>query len=407
MANQKQNGRNTISNEPHRPSWRMQDQGMRDDDRGRWTRDRDDEDYVPDRGRSMRGGYEDDRDEGYRSFDRSHDRPHDRSYDRSYDRSHDRSYDRSMDRPIERYGQGQSGYGAGRYGDDRSLGFQNRNPVEGFGRQDEGFGQRGFGGAERMGYNTGYNQSGSGFGGYGEQTGYGRGFEGQGREARGQRGLEEGYRSFESRGQGYAPQGYGPQGYGPQGYGDPGFGPQGYGQQFGQGYLGEGYREQGSREQGYGQGTGQQNTRQQSYGPQSYGPQSYGQGPLGGQRGYGFQQGGHRGKGPQGYTRSDERIRETVCEVLHDDDQIDATNIDVTVKSGEVVLSGSVSDRRMKRLAEDCVERLPGVKDVQNQIKVTSEQQQGRTGTTQSSQIGNGAIGRTDTDTSSDKRHRA
>lgn len=81
----------------------------------------------------------------------------------------------------------------------------------------------------------------------------------------------------------------------------------------------------------------------------------------------------HRGKGPRNFTRSDDRIRETVCEALGDDDQIDATNLDVTVKNGEVTLAGTVDDRRMKRLAEDCVESLPGVKDVQNQIRVHSE----------------------------------
>ena len=48
---------------------------------------------------------------------------------------------------------------------------------------------------------------------------------------------------------------------------------------------------------------------------------------------------GHRGKGPSGYQRSDERIREIVCEVLTDDDRIDATHLEVTVKNGDFAIS--------------------------------------------------------------------
>ncbi|HUJ57996.1 MAG TPA: BON domain-containing protein [Kofleriaceae bacterium] len=86
--------------------------------------------------------------------------------------------------------------------------------------------------------------------------------------------------------------------------------------------------------------------------------------------GYGVPAFGHRGKGPQSYTRSDERVRELVCEALTDDDRIDATHVDVAVKAGEVTLSGSVDERFMKRLAEDCALSVPGVHDVQNQIRI-------------------------------------
>ena len=79
---------------------------------------------------------------------------------------------------------------------------------------------------------------------------------------------------------------------------------------------------------------------------------------------------GHRGKGPAGYQRSDERIREAVCEALTDDDGIDATHIAVTVHGGEVTLAGTVDERPMKRMAEDLVERISGVKDVQNLLRI-------------------------------------
>jgi hypothetical protein len=80
--------------------------------------------------------------------------------------------------------------------------------------------------------------------------------------------------------------------------------------------------------------------------------------------------GPHRGKGPAGYQRSDERIRELVCESLTDDDEIDASSIEVSVSSGEVTLSGTVDGRRTKRAAEDCAYSVPGVRDVQNRLRV-------------------------------------
>ena len=80
--------------------------------------------------------------------------------------------------------------------------------------------------------------------------------------------------------------------------------------------------------------------------------------------------GPHRGKGPAGYQRSDDRIRELVCESLTDDDQIDASQIEVAVRHGDVALSGSVDDRRTKREAEDCAWSVAGVRDVQNLLRV-------------------------------------
>jgi Predicted periplasmic or secreted lipoprotein len=83
--------------------------------------------------------------------------------------------------------------------------------------------------------------------------------------------------------------------------------------------------------------------------------------------------GRHEGKGPKGFKRSDDRIKEEICEMLTRDPSIDASEIDIEVKEGEVTLTGSVPDRRMKHLAEDCVERSFGVRDVTNQIRVKRE----------------------------------
>lgn len=76
----------------------------------------------------------------------------------------------------------------------------------------------------------------------------------------------------------------------------------------------------------------------------------------------------YRGMGPKGFTLSDDRIREDVCEILARDTQIDATEIEVTVHEGVVFLRGQVESRQVKRLAEISVENLPGVSDVINQL---------------------------------------
>lgn len=79
---------------------------------------------------------------------------------------------------------------------------------------------------------------------------------------------------------------------------------------------------------------------------------------------------GHAGRGPKGYVRTDERIREDVCDRLSWDDEVDATDITVRVENGEVTLEGSVETRHMKRLAEDIAEGVSGVTDVHNTVRV-------------------------------------
>ncbi len=78
----------------------------------------------------------------------------------------------------------------------------------------------------------------------------------------------------------------------------------------------------------------------------------------------------HRGKGPKGYTRSDERIREDVCDELTDDPDLDAGEIEVKVSQGEVTLSGYVDERWAKRHAEDLADRVRGVEEVHNHIRL-------------------------------------
>ncbi len=75
-------------------------------------------------------------------------------------------------------------------------------------------------------------------------------------------------------------------------------------------------------------------------------------------------------RGPKGYVRSDPRIYEDVCELLAWSRDVDASDIEVTVKSGEVTLSGSVPERRMKMMAEMMIDRVPGVVDIHNRMRV-------------------------------------
>jgi hypothetical protein len=80
--------------------------------------------------------------------------------------------------------------------------------------------------------------------------------------------------------------------------------------------------------------------------------------------------GRHEGVGPQGWRRSDDSIREDVCEALTHHPSLDATEIEVTVKDSEVTLEGTVRDRPSKHLAETLCERCRGVEDVHNHLTV-------------------------------------
>lgn len=83
--------------------------------------------------------------------------------------------------------------------------------------------------------------------------------------------------------------------------------------------------------------------------------------------------GEHRGRGPKGYTRSDERIREDINDRLSDDSWVDASEIEVAVANREVTLTGNVDSRNAKRRAEDIAEQVSGVNHVSNNLRVKSQ----------------------------------
>lgn len=81
----------------------------------------------------------------------------------------------------------------------------------------------------------------------------------------------------------------------------------------------------------------------------------------------------HAGRGPKGWSRTDESIREGVCDMLDANPDIDAREIEVSVQSGEVTLTGHVENRAAKRRAEDIIATLPGVNDVHNRLAVDAQ----------------------------------
>jgi osmotically-inducible protein OsmY len=89
------------------------------------------------------------------------------------------------------------------------------------------------------------------------------------------------------------------------------------------------------------------------------------------------------GKGPKNWKRSDDRIRDDINERLTDHADIDATDIEVQVREGEVTLTGTVDNRHAKRLAEEIAENVSGVKDVHNNVRVQQSGYPSSTATTQ------------------------
>ncbi len=246
-------------------------------------------------------------------------------------------------------------------------------------RYGEG-GSRGYGGEGWRGGYGGESWRGGYGGGEGWRGGYGEGGIGGGSWTGSGGWTGGGYGGGYLGGRGTSRSGYGPEG---QEWTGEGYGGRGYGGTYGSGY-GAGYG-------GYGRG-------------QDWMGSSYGEGWAGGRREAGYGRGrepdrgwferatdevsswfgdeeaerrrrrdqerGYYGKGPRGYTRSDERIREDVNDRLTDDWQIDASEIEVTVSNGEVTLSGTINSREEKRRAEDLAENVSGVRHVQNNLRI-------------------------------------
>lgn len=73
---------------------------------------------------------------------------------------------------------------------------------------------------------------------------------------------------------------------------------------------------------------------------------------------------------PKGYKRSDARIREDVCDRLGHLERVDPSDVEVSVKDGQVTLSGTVGTRWEKHVVENQAAAVSGVVDVDNGIRV-------------------------------------
>jgi hypothetical protein len=92
-------------------------------------------------------------------------------------------------------------------------------------------------------------------------------------------------------------------------------------------------------------------------------------------RGERQREGPFAGRGPKGYQRADSRIREDVCDRLTDAPFLDASDIEVNVKDGDVTLSGTVRSREERRRSEDLIEHVTGVRDVHNNLRVNRSEE--------------------------------
>ena len=114
-------------------------------------------------------------------------------------------------------------------------------------------------------------------------------------------------------------------------------------------------------------------------GSQEFGPEGYGSASYSTTRARESQSaerwrvpGPHVGRGPKGYQRSDERMREEISDRLTAHGLVDATDVEVRIEQGEVTLTGFVDSRDAKRAAEDCAEDVQGVREVHNHLRIRS-----------------------------------
>ena len=75
-------------------------------------------------------------------------------------------------------------------------------------------------------------------------------------------------------------------------------------------------------------------------------------------------------RAPKRVDRPDASVEVEVSNVLRHRHDLDASDIDVSVASGDVTLEGTVPDRRSKRVAEEAVEGVRGVHRVHNRLKI-------------------------------------
>jgi osmotically-inducible protein OsmY len=84
----------------------------------------------------------------------------------------------------------------------------------------------------------------------------------------------------------------------------------------------------------------------------------------------------HSGKGPKGYVRQDDKIREDICILLTADAYVDPGNVTVEVKDGTAILNGTVEVELMKIRTEQLAWLIFGIKGVKNMIEVRASEKE-------------------------------
>jgi osmotically-inducible protein OsmY/flavin-binding protein dodecin len=295
--------------------------------------------------------------------------------------------EREQDRDRERYSEREArfgGYGPTEQWRDEQPRQQGRNwEQEDYGRNTRGrygFGER-WGGEEQGrsegqgGWQSAPQEWHGGSGRYGREPMSGQ--YGGGQSAGGYRQMGGG----QYGGGQYGRESMGGGQYGGGQYGQYGGGQYGGGQQGGSQYT----RDFGGQFSQFGQYGGSQ-YGQYGRGREDYGQRRYGQGMQGmnewdqNRPDFGEQVSQFGGamagrmrrmfRSPKGYKRSDERIREDVCDQLAQDGQLDPSEMEVSVANGEVTLSGTVPQRYMKWHAEQIIDNIGGVNEIHNQLRV-------------------------------------
>ena len=75
-------------------------------------------------------------------------------------------------------------------------------------------------------------------------------------------------------------------------------------------------------------------------------------------------------RAPERVDRPDAHVEMDVSDALRHCQDLDASDIEVSVAGGDVTLEGTVPDRRSKRVAGEAVERVSGVHRVHNRLKI-------------------------------------
>lgn len=84
--------------------------------------------------------------------------------------------------------------------------------------------------------------------------------------------------------------------------------------------------------------------------------------------------GPYSGLGPKGYDSAGDPVGQEVYSRLTQHGQVDASNIEIVIDNGEVLLEGTVDSEETKRLAEEAVESILDVNSVQNLLRVQGDE---------------------------------